>query len=232
MLKKTFLTFLFVLSLSVSVTAQDLGSVDNEEFSADEVVTTNKGDEPPFVLKPYVLSIGPKFGFNYSLAKDPDGIDLGVSGSEGFLAGIQVNIRFARPEGRPLGTESFGMQFEALYSTRALNTDAKNINMKCYDIPVLFQWYFLPKFALEIGPTFTGVFSASPKELKYNNTIYQFEKVKAHDVMLTIGATYKGKPGSYIDLRYNMGNSDLAGNFKTKVSTLSISIGWLFNVIK
>lgn len=222
MLKRAFLTLAAAVGMAVSVSAQDL-------------VPMDAGDKPDGfgeILKPYALSIGPKIGANYSIGGDPDGIDLGIAGKAGFQAGIAANVRFGRPAGRPFGTERFGVQLEALYSMHTLKSDVDDITMKCFEIPVLFQWYFIPTFALEVGPTFTGAFSTSPKELAYNNTVYEMDKVKAYDVMLSIGVNCKLRNGFTADLRYNMGNSDIAGNFKTKVSTVSIGIGWLFNVIR
>lgn len=221
MFKRAFLTLALTAGMVVSASAQGLNPVDDD-------VTTDDRE----VLKPCALSIGPKVGANYSIAGDPDGMDLGMSGNIGFSAGAAVNLRFGRPAGRPFGTERFGVQLEALYSLRSLKTDVENINMNCFEIPVLFQWYFVPTFAVEVGPTFTGAFGGSPKDFKYNNAVYQMDKVKAYDVMLSIGINCKLKNGFTADLRYNLGNSDMAGNFQTKVSTISLGIGWLFNVIK
>lgn len=183
-------------------------------------------------LKPYTLAIGPMVGGNYAVAGNPEGMDLNLSGSAGFSAGLGANVRFGRPEGRPFGTERFGVQVEALYALRTLTTNVENISMNCFEIPVLFQWYFLPTLAVEVGPTFTGSFASSPKELNYNNAIYEMDKMSAYDVMFSLGLNYKLKGGFTAELRYNIGTSDLAGNFKTKVSTLSLGIGWLFTAIK
>lgn len=226
MFKRAFLTLAVAVGMTVSASAQGIVPVDDEVITSDEEVVISE------VLKPYALSIGPKIGANYSIAGDPDGMDLGISGNVGFSAGVAANLRFGRPAGRPFGTERFGVQLEALYSMRSLKSDVEDITMNCFEIPVLFQWYFVPTFAVEVGPTFTGAFSASPKEFKYNNAVYQMDKVKAYDVMLSIGLNCKLKNGFTADLRYNLGNSDMAGNFKTKVSTISLGIGWLFNVIK
>lgn len=226
MFKRAFLTLAVAVGMAVSASAQGIVPVDDEVITSDEKVVISE------VLKPYALSIGPKIGANYSIAGDPDGMDLGISGNVGFSAGVAANLRFGRPAGRPFGTERFGVQLEALYSMRSLKSDVEDITMNCFEIPVLFQWYFVPTFAIEVGPTFTGAFSASPKEFKYNNAVYQMDKVKAYDVMLSIGLNCKLKNGFTADLRYNLGNSDMAGNFKTKVSTISLGIGWLFNVIK
>lgn len=226
MLKRAFLTLAVIAGMAVTASAQGIVPVDDVDVTSDENIVISE------VLKPYALSIGPKVGANYSIAGDPDGMDLGMSGNIGFSAGVAANLRFGRPAGRPFGTERFGVQLEALYSMRSLKTDVEDIKMNCFEIPVLFQWYFVPTFAIEVGPTFTGAFSASPKEFKYNNAVYQMDKVKAYDVMLSIGVNCKLKNGFTADLRYNLGNSDMAGNFQTKVSTISLGIGWLFSVIK
>lgn len=226
MFKRAFLTLAVAVGMTVSASAQGIVPVDDEVVTSDEEIVISE------VLKPYALSIGPKIGANYSIAGDPDGMDLGISGNVGFSAGVAANLRFGRPAGRPFGTERFGVQLEALYSMRSLKSDVEDITMNCFEIPVLFQWYFVPTFAIEVGPTFTGAFSTSPKEFKYNNAVYQMDKVKAYDVMLSVGLNCKLKNGFTADLRYNLGNSDIAGNFQTKVSTISLGIGWLFNVIK
>lgn len=221
MFKKVFLSLAAVAAFAISANAQGIVVVDDD----DDVQTTH-------VLKPYALSIGPKVGANYSIAGDPKGLGLDISGSVGFSAGAAANLRFARPAGKPYGTERFGVQLEALYAMHSLSSDAGGIKMHCYEIPVLFQWYMIPTFAIEVGPTFTGAFSGSPKDFAYNNTVYQMNKVKAADIMLSVGVNYKTKSGFNASLRYNLGNSDMAGNFQTKVSTISLSIGWLFSVIK
>ncbi|MCM1140141.1 MAG: PorT family protein [Muribaculum sp.] len=226
MLKRALLTLAVIAGMAVTASAQGIVPVDDVDVTSDENIVISE------VLKPYALSIGPKVGANYSIAGDPDGMNLGMSGNIGFYAGVDANLRFGRPAGRPFGTERFGVQLEALYSMRSLKTDVEDIKMNCFEIPVLFQWYFVPTFAVEVGPTFTGAFSGSPKEFKYNNAVYQMDKVKAYDVMLSIGVNCKLKNGFTADLRYNLGNSDMAGNFQTKVSTISLGIGWLFSVIK
>lgn len=226
MFKRAFTTLAVIAVMAVTAAAQGIVPVD------DDVVMTDSDIEITEVLKPYALSIGPKVGANYSIAGDPEGMDLGISGNIGFSAGVAANLRFGRPAGRPFGTERFGVQLEALYSMHSLKSDVEDIKMNCFEIPVLFQWYFVPTVAIEVGPTFTGAFSTSPKELKYNNAVYQMDKVKAYDVMLSIGVNCKLKNGFTADLRYNLGNSDMAGNFQTKISTISLGIGWLFSVIK
>ncbi len=230
MSKRALFTLFAAIGIAASVSAQDLRLVPDEDetvmTSDDEIVLDNIKE----VLKPYTLSIGPKVGGNYAMPKDD--MDLGLSGSMGFNAGVAFNLRFARPAGRPFGTERFGIHVEALYSTRNLSGDNDDISLSCYEIPVLFQWYFIPNFAIEAGPTFTGAISASPTEFECGTDTYHTDQLKARDIMFSVGLNCKLRKGFTADLRYNLGNSNLAGNFETKVSTLSLSVGWLFSVIK
>lgn len=227
MLKKFFITIVAATSLMLTATAQEIVPADDRVINVDDL-----DDPDPIVLKPYALSIGPKVGFNYSIAGDPKGLSIGMTGNAGFSAGAAFNVRFWRPSGRPFGTERLGVQVEALYSMRNLKTDIENISMNCFEIPVLVQWYFLPVLAVEVGPTFSGSFPSSPEKLGVGNSVYQLSEMKAFDVMLSVGLNCKLKNGFTADVRYNLGNSNMAGNFQTKVSTISVGIGWLFNVIK
>ncbi len=228
MLKRTFFTLTVAIGMVASVSAQTIGVVaeDSELGSQDDEIVI------PEHLKPCVFSIGPKLGANYSIAGDPEDMYLDMSGGIGYNAGVALNLRFGRPAGRPFGTERFGVQLEALYSMRSLKTKIDDITMNCFEIPLLFQWYFVPNFAVEVGPTFTGTISASPKGFNYNNAVYKMDKMKSYDVMLSVGVNCKLKKGFTANVRYNLGNSELAENFKTKVSTVSVGIGWLFTAIK
>jgi hypothetical protein len=232
---------MIAVALSLCASAQVL--VDDDDDSGTMAMITTH------VNKSYVLSVGAKAGVNYSLAGNPDGLEyLGVSGNVGYFGGVVANFRFARPAGKPLGTERFGVQLEALYSLRSLKTNTENINMNSFEVPLMLQWYALPSFYVQVGPTFTGVLSTSPDKLSFhdysktestssiteinNYTTIATGDLKPFDVMLSIGVGYKHKSGLTADLRYNMGTSDLAGNFSTKVSTISLSVGWLFNIVK
>lgn len=222
MLKKIFFTIVMIAG-AITASAQGL-PIGGEGGMAD-------GDGFAPVLKPFTLTIGPKIGANYAIAGNPEGMDIGMAGSAGFSAGIAGNVRFGRPDGRPWGTERFGVQLEVLYAMRNLTNDFKTISMNCFEVPVLFQWYFLPAFSIEAGVTFSGAFGG-PKDFDAGTAIYDLGKLKAYDVMPSVGINCKLKNGFTADLRYNIGCSELAGNFKTKVSTISLGIGWLFPVIK
>lgn len=222
MLKK----LVFTIAIMSSVIAASAQGLPTEEWAFEE-----SGETVTTVLKPYTVTIGPRIGMNYAIAGDPKDMSVGMAGSVGFQAGLAANVRFGRPAGRPWGTERFGVQLEVLYAMTNLKSDVKNISMSGFQIPVLFQWYFVPNFAVEVGPTFSGAFGG-PKEFEVGNGMYELNNLKAFDVLPTIGVNCKLKNGFTAGIRYGFGLSDLAGNFQTKVSTLQINLGWLFPVVK
>lgn len=225
MLKRLIFSFATIIVAS-SVFAQDIVFANVQDDS-------NATLEEEIVPKSFALSIGPKIGGNYSFATVPDDLNLEVEGNFGYSAGLAVNVRFGKRElTRFADTGKFGVQLEALYSMHALTADVANINMNCFEVPLLLQWWFLKDLCIELGPTFTGSFATSPEAIQYNNKTYGVGELKGYDVMLTVGAEYKSHIGFNASLRYNMGNSNLAGNFQTKVSTISLGIGWLFSVVK
>lgn len=188
---------------------------------------------PPSLSRSFAFSIGPKAGVNYSMASDPDGADLGVGGNIGFGGGIAANIRFGkRPLAKFADTGRFGVQLEAMYSLRSIKTDADDVKFNAVEIPLLFQWWFLRDLCVEVGPTFVAGLSTSPDELQFDRVTYRTGDIKGSDVMVTVGAEYKNRCGFTASLRYNLGTSELANNFQTKVSTLSVGIGWMFSVVK
>lgn len=222
-MKRTILTLMAAAAVSASALAQGFGMEDDNYYIDDSY-------QPTEVLRPFALSIGPKVGFVYSMPTNPKDLNLDLKGGAGFSAGLAANVRFGRPAGKPFGTERFGVQLEALYSLRQIGSTSGTVPMNCFEVPVLFQWYFLPQLAVEVGPTFSGAFPT--KSITTDNAVYRLDNAKAMDVMLSFGLNCKLKNGFTADLRYNLGNSDIAGNVPAKVSTISVGIGWLFNVIK
>lgn len=203
---------------------------------AQDIVPVNSApseDDGGVVPKSFALTLGPKVGANYSLVNDPSELNFGLGSNVGFSGGLTANVRFGkRPRTKFADTGRFGIQLEATYAMRSIKSDIENIDMSNIEIPLLFQWWFARDFCIAVGPTFTGVLTTSPEELSSNNAVYKTGKIKGYDVMLTIGADYKSKKGLTASLRYNMGNSELAGNFPIKVSTISAGIGWLFSIAK
>lgn len=215
-MRKRILLFSGAMMLALGLWAQ---SSNDDEFTIDK--------------RPFTFSVGVKGGVNYSLAGDPKGFGLGTKGAVGYQGGLAANIHFSdKKDYTPAGTGRFGVQLEALYSQRTLKTDIEDIKMSCFAIPVLAQFYVSPSFTIEVGPTFTGILSSSPKTMTQGLTTFGIGEFKCYDVMASVGVGYYHRSGVTASARFNLANVNLAGNFETKVSTAELSIGYLFKVYK
>jgi hypothetical protein len=218
-MRKLFL-FLIVTAISACSYAQSKAGID----------LGNAGS------RSYKICMGPVVGVNYStLSGNPDGIDMGAKGSTGFHGGIAANIHFGRNNGTGKGgTGLFGIQMEALYSQHTIKTDGSdNLELSFIEVPVLAQFYVYKGLSLEVGPTFALNTSSKPDNLSFSNIGgFATKNLKANDVRLTFGAQYSLNCGLNFAARYNLGNSDIAGNMPCKVNALQISIGWMFTVAK
>ena len=97
---------------------------------------------------------------------------------------------------------------------------------------MLGQVFVTSDLAIELGPTFTGVISGKPKTMAFQNYQIGIGDIKGFDIMLTAGVEYLNKKGFVASARYNLGMSNLAANFKSKVSSLEVSVGYLFTLSK
>ena len=205
--------------------------------------TIRKTDGPDLGAS-YSISVGPKVGMNMAMMSGlQDEYALNPSSGMGFQGGLAANFHFGRRTPKAHGgTGFFGVQVEALYSQRTIKTEIEDLKFNCLEVPVLAQYYFRPNLCVELGPTFVTTLTSSPDEIfipnfketstSISDLTIKTGEIKAFDVMLSAGIGYKHKSGFTAGARYNLGMSELAGNFTGKVSTVSISIGWLFNVVK
>ena len=187
--------------------------------------------------RPYRLAIGPKIGLGLDMGSDSDLENLSFDPAIGYQVGAVFNAHFGRRyELSCGGTGWFGLQVEALYSGRNIKIDSENLGMSCFEVPILAQLYFTPSFAFQAGATPVMILSTTPDKLQYEGATYGTGDIKGSDVMPTLGLAYKSRinynSALLIDLRYNLGMSDLAGNFDTKVSSVKLSFTYLFNIVK
>ncbi|MDO3389625.1 porin family protein [Bacteroides sp. ET489] len=215
-MRKIFL-FLFMAVFTLTVSAQE-----EEEFA-----TT-------IVDSPYRIYLGPKAGVNFaSMTGLSDEFGLNPKSGIGFQGGLAAGIHFGRRTPKAEGgTGRFGIQLEAMYSQRTIKTDYENLKLSYFEVPILAQYFVMPELSIELGPTICGTLNSSPEKIQSGNIVIQTEEIKGYDVMLTAGIGYKSKNGFTASARYNLGMSELAGNFNGKVSTVTVSVGWLFNLIK
>lgn len=195
----------------------------------------------------FEFSIGPRVGIGLAMASEGDNLKVTDGSSFGWDAGLALNMRYGDKDakGRPLhGQGLFGVGLELNYANRAIKTiGSENLKLNYFEVPLLFQIYPLYKTTqlrnlfVEIGPTFSMMLSSSPNELNINNNIfYSTGDFKGGDIKATIGLGWRfdrsaANDGLYLNLRYNLGTSNLAGNFPCKVSTAELTVGYLFKCI-
>ena len=204
-------------------------------LAAQEEIFEMEGDGVTPLDSDNRISIGPKVGINYaSMNGLGDEYKLDPKGAIGFQGGLAANFHFGRRTSKSDGgTGLWGLQVEALFSQRTIKMEGSDdLKLSCLEVPILAQFYATPSLCIELGPTFSGTLSSSPDQLVSGDMAYKTGDLKAFDVMLTAGVGYKHKSGLTVGGRYNLGMSELAGNFEGKVSTFTVSVGYLFNLIK
>lgn len=189
----------------------------------------------------YELAIGPRLGVGLAIGSNGKGFDMVKSGFA-FDGGLGVNLRFGDKDskGRPIdGRGLFGIGVELNYALRSLGTNSdKTLSLGYFDVPVLAQFYpgyntkQLKSLYIEVGPTFSALVSKSPDVLLYNGLQYGTGNLKGGDVKLTFGVGYRftkaASSGFYLNFRYNLGTSNLAGNLPAKTSSAQLTFGYLF----
>lgn len=200
----------------------------------------------------FEFSLGPRVGIGLGIMSDgklDGGNKLKVADGVGFGfdAGLGMNVRFGGKDskGRPLnGQGLFGIGLELNYAYTSLPTIGdKSLNLGYFEVPLLFQFYpafqtkQLKNLYLEIGPTFSALVNKSPADLQLDPlTIYHTGGLKGGDIKGTIGLGYRfnrsaANDGFYMNFRYNIGFSKLAGNFPSKVSTAELTFGYFFKCV-
>ncbi len=201
--------------------------------------------------------IGPKVGGVMSTMTQPEQGDLYDSWGMGFSAGVAFKARFGKAtESSEGGTGAWGLGAELKFKQNTVKTLAidesgkagANLSLGYFEVPVYLQLYPFAKsrsmssFYIEVGTSFAGTLSRSPKSLTLNdpsgkNSAVEFfidkdgSQLKGMDVRPLVGIGYTfPNTGLDINARYNMGTSDLAGNFASKISSFEVSLSWMFDI--
>lgn len=145
--------------------------------------------------------------------------------------------------------------------TTAFNESGKanaNFDLTYVDVPVYAHIYPFYKtrnmnnFYIEVGPDFAFLMDRKPKTLTVNspqgnvgsvtyNLDTENSTLKGMDirVMAGLGYDFAIKNENFeatnligINARYYLGMNKLAGNFNSKMSTIEVSLSWLFNIGK
>lgn len=199
----------------------------------------------------YEFSVGPRVGIGLGMLSNGEyngeKVNIGKGAGFAFDAGLGLNVRFGGKDskGRPRnGQGLFGIGLELNYAMRCAGTEGdKTLSLGYFDVPLLLQFYpgfntkQLKNLYIEVGPTFSALVSKSPKTLKMNETMsYVTGDLKGGDVLGTIGLGYRfnrsaANDGFYMNIRYNIGFSKLAGNFPSKMSSAELTLGYYFKCV-
>ena len=179
------------------------------------------------------VHVGIKVGANLSTMSRYELVDLGQKSSFGFEGGLVLSTRFGkRNRGSDPGTGVLGIQIEPSYVQHNVKTDYDNIKLSYFEVPILFKFFVTPNLNIEVGPNIAGTLSSKPDYVEAPNTKIATGDIKGMDVKVCVGVGYETKEGLFASLRYNLGTSNLAGNFPCKVSAASLTIGYKFNIFK
>ena len=215
-MRKLFFLAAFMM-MAISASAQD-------EFDDDGIGPDKRKN---------VVSLGIKAEGNYSSMSKYDDVDLGLKSGVGFGGGLVIAAHFGkRTQGSDPGTGLFGIQIEPSYIQHTIGTNSEDIKISYFEAPVLMKFYLTPNFNIEVGPNFCATLSSKPDYIYAENSRIATGDLKGFDVKACVGASYETKNGLYASLRYNLGTSELAKNFKTKVSAISFTVGYKFNIFK
>lgn len=250
MKKKVFLMLIFfigALSCNAQIEEGDEGFGQKSTTQAPKTVE-KKGRVLNIKTKNYnyELSFGLRAGAGISTMSEGDDLKVYDGSGMAFGGGVAVNLRFGGKDsrGRALdGQGLFGLGLELNYKSVSVKTLAdEDLKLGYFEVPVMVQLYpmynskQLKNLYLELGATVAGTMSASPESLVLGNTTYKTGDLKGFDVKPTIGLGYRfnknsANDGFYMNARYYLGTSELAGNFPGKISSVEISIGYLFKCI-
>lgn len=179
------------------------------------------------------IGIGPKIGAGLDIASNPSFFDFNFKGSLAYQLGAAINIHVAHHPSLSLhGIDRIGLGIEALYEQRSFDADNETLEMRCFEIPVLLQFYLNRNFQLETGLTPVKLLGVTPNFLQVGDVVANIGDIKGSDVMISVGACYRTTFGLVVDLRYNYGMSEWAENFHSKTSTVLFSFNYLFSLIK
>lgn len=244
------LSILIFLFLSCAMTAMAQIGGDDDEFGQKSTTqpTQKTGKRIGITTKSYnyEFSIGLRAGGGVATMSEGNGLSVYDGSGMAFGGGLAANLRFGGTDSRGKkldGQGLFGIGLELNYKNLAVKTlPGEDLKLGYFEVPLMFQFYpmynnkQLRNLYVELGPTVAGTLSASPDELRTGSLIYKTGDLKGFDIKATLGLGYRfnknsANDGFYVNARYYLGTSELAGNFPGKISTAEISIGYLFKCI-
>lgn len=163
------------------------------------------------------------------------------AGGTGFW-GVGIDLRYKQNS-----VKTIAIGYESNVNNAEENA---KLTTSYFDVPVFFTVYpfaksrVLNSLYVEAGASFGIMLSRSPNYLQVMSPSDQYSlvtytlngngsKLKGGDIHPIVGVGYViPKTGLELNVRYNIGMTKLANNFSSKMSTLEVSVAWMFNVAK
>jgi len=164
------------------------------------------------------INIGTKIGLNsYTInTGNNSGYDSRIGIHAGLLGHIHLNSQFA-------------LQPEIVYSMQGAKNGNTEIKLDYLNIPVNVQYMFDNGFRLQAGPQLGLLLNA---EAVNGSSVDVKDDYKSIEAGLSFGLGYVHPPTDFgIDLRYNLGLSDISENSSVESTFRGFQIGifYLFN---
>lgn len=128
------------------------------------------------------------------------------------------------------------LQPEVYYSSQGAKLsrsggDEMNLNLSYINVPVLLQYNFANGFRLQGGPQVGFLVGVSDKIDGVEQNVYSTSSFKTIDLELPLGLSYLGYSGLGIDVRYNVGltNISKASSPTIKNSVFQVGAFYLFD---
>jgi len=164
------------------------------------------------------INIGTKIGLNsYTINTDnSSNFDSKLGMHAGLLGHIHLNSQFA-------------LQPEIVYSMQGAKSGNTDLKLDYINIPVILQYMFDNGFRLQAGPQLGLLVNAKADN---SSSVDIKDDFKTFDAGLSFGASYVHPPTDFgIDLRYNLGLTDISENSNVTSTNRGFQIGifYLFN---
>jgi len=173
------------------------------------------------------VSFGPKVGVNFASLTGDDADMLNLDGRTSLHFGAAVNIGIS---------ELFAVQPEVVYSAQGFTLEEMGIEgtgkLDYINIPVLADFTIIEGLSLQGGPQI-GINITDEFEVDGETESLDAEST---DIGAAIGAQYRSPLGLFVQARYTIGFSNVAGDDEDidgsdvdlKNGVFGVSVGWFF----
>src|SRR5690625_2744600 len=168
------------------------------------------------------VKFGAKGGVNFSHIRNSS-MDARTGFHLGVLAEIFIN-------------EQLSFQPEALYSTQGGSFDSESMNSKLnldyISVPLMFKYYAVDGFNLQVGPQFSFLTKAKYKVANLGSMDVE-DSIESPDFSLNFGLGYEFPFGVFLDARYNHSLTKISKNGIPEVNdgkadVVQLSAGYKF----